>query len=350
MMDQWTVRYLEMDMRTNHMIFIVGNSRSGTTMLGRIFGLRSDVHTFTELQFFEKTVTLDEMNTATTWPRDKLVAAAERLMTSAREGLFAKVAAGRYAADAANLIETQQITNPMDLYAAVLAAEAADAEKSIPCEQTPYYLSVSEEILTVFPDARVIHIYRDPRDVLLSQKNRWRRGFLGDKRQPLIWILRSWSNYHPYLTSRMWSSAMRRADTIRGHERFTEIGYEELLTDPENGLRRLCDHAGIEFEEVMLRVPQVGSSSRRDAPERAGLDRSRIGSWRRGGLTKTEIGICESNAAAMMKARDYEPSGARVSLPMRVFMGGTLVMKLGIAFVLNMSRFRNIVSTVRRRA
>lgn len=350
MMDRPVVRYLEVDMRTNRMIFIVGNSRSGTTMLGRIFGLRSDVHTFTELQFFEKTATHDDMNAAAEWPRDKLVSAAERLITSAREGLFAKVTTGRYEAEAAQLVDDHSITNPMTLYASVLKAEAARASKTVPCEQTPYYLSVCDEILTVFPDARVIHIYRDPRDVLLSQKNRWRRGFLGDKRQPLIWILRSWSNYHPYLTSRMWASAMRRADKIRGHERFTEIGYEELLTDPENGLRRLCDHAGMEFEDVMLNVPQVGSSSRKDAPERAGLDRSRIGSWQRGGLTPTEIGICEKNAAAMMKARNYELSGASVSLPMRLYMGVTLVIKLGIAFILNMSRFRNIVSTVRRRA
>lgn len=34
-------------------IFIVGNSRSGTTMLGRILGLHGKVHTLEELHFFD---------------------------------------------------------------------------------------------------------------------------------------------------------------------------------------------------------------------------------------------------------------------------------------------------------
>lgn len=35
-------------------IFIVGNSRSGTTMMGRILGNHTDVFTFHELHFFEQ--------------------------------------------------------------------------------------------------------------------------------------------------------------------------------------------------------------------------------------------------------------------------------------------------------
>ena len=332
------------------MIFIVGNSRSGTTMLGRIFGMRSDVHTFGELQCFEKYISAEEMLGEADWSREKLITAAERLITSAREGLFAKVTAGRYTEEATRIIDAQNITGPMPLYAAVLQSETEREGKSIPCEQTPYYLFVSGEILAAYPEARIIHIYRDPRDVLLSQKNRWRRGFWGDKRQPLIWILRSWSNYHPYLTSRMWSSSMRKADSMKQHDRFMEISYEALLTDPEGGLRKLCDHAGIEFEPVMLEVSQVGSSSRKDVVGGAGLDKSRIGSWRQGGLSNAEIGICERNAESMMQARAYEMSGIRSSFPMRLFMKGTLVVKLGIALLFNLSRFRNIISSVRRRA
>ena len=34
------------------MVFVVGNSRSGTTMMGRILGNHPDVYTFGELHFF----------------------------------------------------------------------------------------------------------------------------------------------------------------------------------------------------------------------------------------------------------------------------------------------------------
>jgi len=320
-------------MSAQKIIFIVGNSRSGTTMLGRVFGLHNQVKTFDELQFFEKTVVVDEMNNSTVWPQEKVVSAAERLITSVRDGLFASVTSGQYTNEATRLVDTLGMDNPMRLYLAILQSETEQAAKSIPCEQTPYYLFVCQEILESYPDARVIHIYRDPRDVMLSQKNRWRRGFLGEKRQPMIWILRSWANYHPYLTSRFW----------------TEIRYEDLLAEPEACLQYLCDHCGLEFEASMLNVPQVGSSSKRDAQGKAGFDRSRIGSWQKGGLTQTEIGICERSAAKAMEARGYELSGAAASLPIRLFMGVTLLVKLAVAFLLNVSRFRNILSTIWRR-
>lgn len=38
------------------MIFIVGSSRGGTTMMGRILGLNSQVKTFGKLHFFEQLV------------------------------------------------------------------------------------------------------------------------------------------------------------------------------------------------------------------------------------------------------------------------------------------------------
>jgi len=36
------------------MLFIAGNSRSGTTMMGRILSMHPDIFTFHELHFFEQ--------------------------------------------------------------------------------------------------------------------------------------------------------------------------------------------------------------------------------------------------------------------------------------------------------
>lgn len=70
-------------------LFIVGNSRSGTTMLGRILGNHSQVYTFGELHFFEQMV--QENTLAVQCSHDKLTASLERLLTSARDGLFTPV-------------------------------------------------------------------------------------------------------------------------------------------------------------------------------------------------------------------------------------------------------------------
>jgi len=66
------------------MIFIVGNSRSGTTMLGRVFGLHSQVHTFAELQYFENVISSDEMDRTVSLPVERLVEIGARLLTTIR--------------------------------------------------------------------------------------------------------------------------------------------------------------------------------------------------------------------------------------------------------------------------
>lgn len=48
------------ELNTRRMLFVVGNSRSGTTMLGRILGRNTAVHKFPELHLFGPCVTHGE--------------------------------------------------------------------------------------------------------------------------------------------------------------------------------------------------------------------------------------------------------------------------------------------------
>lgn len=335
------------------MIFVVGNSRSGTTMLGRVLGSHSAVHTFDELQVFERLIDTEEIVPGKVQSRERLVEIGARVMWTIREGLFAPLQDARYRADVAARIDAEEITDASTLYARLLQAETEAAGKSVPCEQTPRYLFAVREILAAFPEAKIVHIFRDPRDVLLSQKNRWRRGFLATKRMPLIWILRSWSNYHPYLTARLWMSAMAQADSLKELPQVFELRYEALLEDPEPQLRLLCDHLNLPFEPRMLEVRQIGSSTRADrqtdAPSDRGFDRSRIGTWQRGGLSAAEIAICESVAGDAMEARGYARSNTRASALARWLSKLALLPKGAAALALNITRFRNLSKVVMRR-
>ncbi len=332
------------------MIFIVGNSRSGTTMLGRVFGLHSQVHTFAELQYFENVISSDEMDRTVSLPVERLVEIGARLLTTIRHGLFETETKEALKQEATALIEHQNISDPMSLYAAILEMETLSvAGKTIPCEQTPRYLFDTSSILGAFPNARFIHIYRDPRSVLLSQKNRWRRGFLAEKRMPLIWILRSWSNYHPYLTSRVWASSMNQAESLRDDLRFMEVRYEDLLKTPEPILKDLCDHVGIAFESEMLGVQQIGSSTQIDRESKQGFDRSRIDAWKNGGLSRAEIAICERTTRDVLSSRGYTLSDTESGLLGRLALWATLLPKGSIAAALNFRRFRNLGKTVLRR-
>ena len=331
------------------MIFIVGNSRSGTTMLGRIFGLNSHVHTFDELHFFEQQISAEDLDQNPLWPVDKLLRLGERLITSSRKGLFAPLEPGQYRAEAQLIVDGLAEPRPVDLYYAILQAHAEEWGKSIPLEQTPRYLFLAGEILQRFPGSHMINIVRDPRDVLLSQKNRWRVRSLADKNVPFIWTVRSWSNYHPFVTSKLWNSSVRKAAEMAKHPRFHSISYEELLRDPDKVLKQLCEDIGLQFEASMLQISQIGSSTGNDRPERLGFDKSRIGAWKMGGLSQAELKICEQVTGLQMIAHGYSLADEPAN-PLGVsLLKASFPFKLVIAGLVNLNRVSNLRQVIARR-
>lgn len=331
------------------MIFIVGNSRSGTTMLGRILGRNNAIHTFGELHFFEQLVDGTTVQSRPECSLEQANSLLERLVTSSRDGFFADVIPGRYSTDIKEILSRSDRTDAVSLYAAFLMFETERNGKQTPCEQTPRYLFFIQDILHVFPDARIINMVRDPRDVLISQKNKWKRRFLGAKNIPFREALRAWSNYHPVLISKLWVSCIRQGRRFESDSRVKTLRFEDLLNDPEGNIRMLADFIGVPFEPDMLNVPQVGSSSGADQPVRTGINRARASGWQTGGLNKTEIAVCEWLAGNEMTTQGYTPAGnGRFSIRIIPSMA-YLFVKLLFAVPMNLARTKNIRETLRRR-
>jgi len=328
-------------------IFIVGNSRSGTTMLGRILGKHSQIHTYGELHFFEQMV--QDKGLTVQWDKNKLIDLLERLLTSARDGLFASVKHGKYCEDAEKIFKLSDQVSPISVYRTFLQEEAKRHGASIPCEQTPRYLYSAEVILSLFPEARMINLVRDPRDVLLSQKNKWRRRFMGAKNIPLSEAFRSWINYHPYTISRLWVSSVRTSQKLETNERFMSLLFEDLLVNPEEIIKKICDFSGLDYEKNMLNVPQVGSSTGKDKPNQLGIDQSRISAWKGAGLSRVEIAICQSIAEKEMKCLGYMQEEIRVPFWIKGWVMFTFVIKISLALLLNLKRSKNMIQTIKRR-
>jgi omega-hydroxy-beta-dihydromenaquinone-9 sulfotransferase len=335
----------------NKIIFIVGNSRSGTTMMGRIFGSHSNVHAFDELHFFEHEVDVSAMKNQTSWSKDRLLSLLERLLTTEREyrHFFADVEEGKYRNDAEKILSMAKSESPVAVYQSFLNYETINNGKIIPCEQTPRYLFFAQEILDKFPGAIVINMIRDPRDVLLSQKNKWRRRQIDSKRTPLIETIRTWVNYHPYTITKLWVAAVRTANRLEVNPRFTSIKFEDLLQQPEKVMRKLSEFAGIEFEHEMLNVSQIGSSTGKDKPENKGVDSSRHGVWRKGGLTDVELAICQSVADQEMTGLGHLIEPVDVSGWRRWMSMFGFGFKITLALLLNLHRTKNLFETIRRR-
>jgi hypothetical protein len=119
---------------------------------------------------------------------------------------------------------------------AAYAAYAEEHGKRWWGDKTPRYLTHINLLADLFPMARFVHVIRDGRDVALSEVDLHRL----HRRAASIAF--------------MWRRKLRagRAAANAVGERYTELRYEDLLSEPERELRRICRFLGFGFEPAML--------------------------------------------------------------------------------------------------
>jgi hypothetical protein len=100
-------------------------------------------------------------------------------------------------------------------------------------DKTPGYINHLQLLKELCPDARFIHIIRDPRDYCLSVKNIW--------------------NKNIFRAAHAWNSVLQHTSTIKDNfdKDYIEIKYEELISDVENSMKKLSSFLNIEFEPSM---------------------------------------------------------------------------------------------------
>lgn len=141
-----------------------------------------------------------------------------------------------------------------------------------------------DRLLDLFPDAPVIHMVRDPRDVA--------RSAIG-----MGWAGNTYYGAETWLTTeRDWDAAAGRLRPGQVHD----VKYEELVRDPAAALGAICAFVGEAFEPAMLTYHE---NTTYEAPD-VGL----IEQWRRK-QTPRDLGLTEPLFGDRLTARGYEPSG-----------------------------------------
>ena len=106
-------------------------------------------------------------------------------------------------------------------------------------DKTPDYIRKMKKLSKTLPEARFIHVIRDGRDAGLSQNKRIaKRG-----KDPVP----------PREMARRWRKRIVKA-RVDGEElkHYIEVRYEDMVTDTEGVLRRVCEHIELDFDPVML--------------------------------------------------------------------------------------------------
>ena len=327
-------------------IFIVGSSRSGTTMMGRILGNHPTIFTFRELHFFG---TIWINNSESNLDRKQQVALLSRLLCIQKNGLFQQDNISDFKDRARTILANKNILSPLSIYELFLAEITLDNKCFIACDQTPNNMYYLKEILLYFPNAKVINMVRDQRDVLLSQKNKWKRRFLGASAIPFYETIRSYINYHPILSSKIWNSSLEYTAKFTNNSRVSVVRFEDLLVEPIRIVKEVCQFLEIDFNQEMLKVPVIGSSTHQDVRNRLLIDNSKKEKWKNGGLNSAEIYLSQLVTNRMMKKFKYDVE--RYSFPpiLTLFYLISFPIKLILAFLLNIKRMGNIVEVIKKR-
>lgn len=111
-----------------------------------------------------------------------------------------------------------------------------------------------------FPDARIIHTFRDPRAILVSE---WRK--LSDRKtEGLKYVLakplKSIAVVLYVTITWLYAVRLHRLYSLQYPERYRLIRYEDLVMEPEKTVREICAFLDFKFQVAMLQPAKFGSS------------------------------------------------------------------------------------------
>jgi hypothetical protein len=165
-------------------------------------------------------------------------------------------------------------------------------------DKRPSYVRHVDVLLRLFPDAQFVHLIRDGRDCVASLKEM------------------PWFTLDVFHAIAIWSEAVDRGrrDAERlPSDSYYELRYEDLTTDPEAELIKLCGFLGEKFDPAMCEprhAATVAVPARKvwHSNTHREVTRARVGSWATR-LAPWEIALCEEVLGSRLQSHGYELTG-----------------------------------------
>lgn len=211
--------------------FIVGCSRSGTTVLQVAVASHSRVQSFPETFFFQQLP--GPLGRIPLWlglaGGNERAALKHALEEIGYTDLISSIPSGHW-----------RLAPYVNWYVGVLDRVAAEEGKDLWVEKTPMHIFRLRLIQDYVPKNHVIHMVRDGRDVVASMCHRAKKyeGQFPGQENPLFGIQR-------------WNRALRISAKYLGQPGHTFVAYEKFVRDPGAEMQRVCKDMNIDYEPEM---------------------------------------------------------------------------------------------------
>lgn len=289
-------------------VFIVGCDRSGTTLLSLILSQAPDLHVTLESGFipdlYENRHDYGDFSSA----KNRWYFLRDLQTTYATSKTIAFDIFELDDEDAESELQKAASTDYAGAIDALFSKTARNHGKARWGNKTPKYVLHIPLLNKLFPEAKIIHIVRDPRDVAASIM---KAGWTTNIKEAAIY----------------WNERVRAGleGRVLGDDIYYELKYESLLQLPQNEVSAVCDWLGIDFKESIIH--QYKDDDSRDSITKhenlfdligKPIDASRAYAWKKS-MSKSDIAEIEDVNRELINELDYPLTGRSIPLQRKFY-------------------------------
>jgi len=288
---------------TSSPVFIIGGSRTGSTMLQTILSTSPDICLTDELQFrspswIHRDLVSDIKKHV--GPLDK-AGALDRLIGL----LYSGIPVGWFWSASERLLDRDMLyeelsDRPLDMrtiFHAILVVRARMKNKIRIGAKFPVHYSFTPQLLEWYPNCRLIHTTRNPKAVYASQAAK----YVKPEQNRAVQTLMRFEQFVHINIQISWTARLHRK--LQDLPNYRLVRYENLVLEPEYEIRQLCEFLEIDFQPEMLKPRQFGSSFRSIGNNKQGIERSSLERWR------TSISRLAAKIIDLLHRRAYRSLG-----------------------------------------
>lgn len=291
-------------------IFIVGSGRSGTTLLLHTLGKHKNIYFVKEeTQLFVRYKTrpvifIDKYEKEKDLEKLTLSILSQMFYGEGKADVF--IEENNFQQDVIQiyneikkLSDYKSLKNKFEVFNYCVNYLTAKENKKRWVEKTPNNVYTTPFILSIYPSAKFIEIYRDPRSVCHSWLNAKMDFFM---KSNMIECIQAWRR------------TISTGETLLKQipDQYYRIRYEDLINSPEKELRKLCEFINEDFDPKMLEVHVVNNYFK-DMEYENGFSKIPLERWKKS-LTKNELIFIDLLTKKYRKILHYPDSGARLSI------------------------------------
>ena len=260
-------------------VFIIGGSRTGSEMLKTMLSASPKIDFVDELflccprwlhRDLASNIREHVGSLNSTGALDRLL---DFLYSGIPYGWFWSVVERELDRDALRAEMGKNALNHKSILQSIMIVHARTRGKAGLGAKFPVHYSMTDKLLTWFPDCRLIHTTRNPKAVYASQAAKYEtsdqnliaRNFLRFRQFVHINIQTTWTAH--------WHQRLHMLPNYR------LVRYEDIVLEPEKTVSDLCEFLEIPFTQQMLEPNQYGSSFGNDRSRR-GIETGSVERWR----------------------------------------------------------------------